>query len=161
MTIAVDLGRKATKQTNNDHTSSCYCLSLADPDGGTRSKTHALLENHKAIGLLINTGPDPMENHKATKSAFNVGPSSVSQRNAMSDGPMMVRFERYKDHLSPSSTEKTTVRVGPPLPNFLDPRMPLHLSGPFEDILLDFSLTVKAATLIVISGRGSAISSAK
>ena len=28
-------------------------------------------------------------------------------------------------------------------------------------ILLDFSLTVKAATLIFISGRGSAISSAK
>ena len=27
-------------------------------------------------------------------------------------------------------------------------------------VLLDFSLTVKAATLIVISGRGSAISSA-
>ena len=30
------------------------------------------LENHKAIGFLINTGPDPMENHKATKPAFNV-----------------------------------------------------------------------------------------
>ena len=28
-------------------------------------------------------------------------------------------------------------------------------------VLLDFSLTVKAATLIFISGRGSAISSAK
>ena len=28
-------------------------------------------------------------------------------------------------------------------------------------LLLDFSLTVKAATLILISGRGSAISSAK
>ena len=30
-----------------------------------------------------------------------------------------------------------------------------------KNILLDFSLTVKAATLIFISGRGSAISSAK
>ena len=30
-----------------------------------------------------------------------------------------------------------------------------------DHILLDFSLTVKAATLIFISGRGSAISSAK
>ena len=30
-----------------------------------------------------------------------------------------------------------------------------------ESILLDFLLTVKAATLIFISGRGSAISSAK
>ena len=31
----------------------------------------------------------------------------------------------------------------------------------FVHVLLDFSLTVKAATLIFISGRGSAISSAK
>ena len=31
----------------------------------------------------------------------------------------------------------------------------------FCSVLLDFSLTVKAATLIFISGRGSAISSAK
>ena len=30
-----------------------------------------------------------------------------------------------------------------------------------KTILIDFSLTVKAATLIFISGRGSAISSAK
>ena len=31
----------------------------------------------------------------------------------------------------------------------------------FEGVLIDFSLTVKVATLIFISGRGSAISSAK
>ena len=30
-----------------------------------------------------------------------------------------------------------------------------------QEILIDFSLTVKAATVIFISGRGSAISSAK
>ena len=34
-------------------------------------------------------------------------------------------------------------------------------SSAFYHLLLDFSLTVKAATLIFISGRGSAISSAK
>ena len=33
--------------------------------------------------------------------------------------------------------------------------------GEHNVILIDFSLTVKAATLIVIFGRGSAISSAK
>ena len=88
------------KCKNNDHTSSCYCLSWADPDGGTRGPD-PLLENHKAIWFLISTGPVPMENHKATKSAFNVGPSSVSQRNALSGGPMMVRFERYLDPLFP------------------------------------------------------------
>ena len=31
----------------------------------------------------------------------------------------------------------------------------------FAKVLIDFSLTVKAATLIFISGRGSAVSSAK
>ena len=35
------------------------------------------------------------------------------------------------------------------------------LEGMTAEILLDFSLTVKAATLIFISGRGFAISSAK
>ena len=37
----------------------------------------------------------------------------------------------------------------------------LQLSGSFPYLLIDFSLTVKAATLIFISGCGSAISSAK
>ena len=37
----------------------------------------------------------------------------------------------------------------------------MHIQQHLIYMLLDFSLTVKAATLIVISGRGSAISSAK
>ena len=37
----------------------------------------------------------------------------------------------------------------------------VHTCGSCNSILLDFSLTVKAATLIFISGRGSIISSAK
>ena len=36
-----------------------------------------------------------------------------------------------------------------------------HIASRLTLILLDFSLTVKAATSIFISGRGSAISSAK
>ena len=38
---------------------------------------------------------------------------------------------------------------------------PVTATNPASHILLDFSLTVKAATLIFISGRGSAISSSK
>ena len=34
------------------------------------------LKSHKSIGLLSNTGPDPLKNYQATKPAFNVGPSS-------------------------------------------------------------------------------------
>ena len=37
----------------------------------------------------------------------------------------------------------------------------IPIKGPNHGVLLDFSLTVKAATLIFISWRGSAISSAK
>ena len=67
------------------------------------------LKNHKNIGFLSNTGPDPLQNHKATKPAFNVGPSSARQRNAIEmavrsradDGPLLVVFG------SPLSTKKT------------------------------------------------------
>ena len=50
-------------------------LSCADPEGEQGVQTNPL-KNHKNIGLLGNTGQDPLENHKATKPAFNVGPSS-------------------------------------------------------------------------------------
>ena len=37
------------------------------------------LKNHKNIGFLSNTGPDPLKNHKATKPAFNAGPPLAHQ----------------------------------------------------------------------------------
>ena len=37
------------------------------------------LKNHKSIGFLSNTGPDPLKNHKATKPVFNVEPSFTHQ----------------------------------------------------------------------------------
>ena len=59
------------------------------------------LKNHKNIGFLCNTGPDPLKRHKATKLAFNVGPSSARQQNAISmafrwwteDGQFIVVFD--------------------------------------------------------------------
>ena len=45
----------------------------ADPEGAGTPPPH--LENHKGIGFLSNTSPDPLENHKATKPALNVWPS--------------------------------------------------------------------------------------
>ena len=52
--------------------------------GGSRGS----LKNHKNIGFLCNSGPDPLKNHKVTKSAFNVGPSSARQRWRADDGPI-------------------------------------------------------------------------
>ena len=38
-----------------------------------------LLKNHKNIGFLNNTGPNPIKNWKDIKPAFKVGPSSARQ----------------------------------------------------------------------------------
>ena len=51
--------------------------------GGGRGPGDSNMENHKAIGFLSNTGPDPRENHETTKPAINVRPSSTHQRNAI------------------------------------------------------------------------------
>ena len=57
------------------------------------------LKNHKNIGFLSNTGPDPLKNHKATK---------PTGRWWADDGPLLVVFE--------SSHQKKVkfVKVGPP-----------------------------------------------
>ena len=54
-------------------------FSWADPEGGTGGLDSPPLKNHKNVGFLSNTGPDPLKNHNATKPAFNVGPLSARQ----------------------------------------------------------------------------------
>ena len=54
-----------------------------DPEGGGDRGSRPPLKNHKNIGNLSNTGPDPLENHKATKPEFNVGSLSARQPNAI------------------------------------------------------------------------------
>ena len=55
--------------------------------GGNRGSGPPLptptLENHKAVGFLINIGLDALENHKAIKLAFDVGQLSARQENAI------------------------------------------------------------------------------
>ena len=98
---------------------------MCGSDGGPGGRTPSL-ENHKSIGFLGKTGPDPMKNHKATKPAFNVGPSSVRQRNGISmalrwwvdNSPLLV----FLDPLAPYQL-KTVVRAEPPRQKNLGPRM--------------------------------------
>ena len=52
-----------------------------NPEGGTGGPDR---KNHKNIGFLCNTSPDPLKNHLATKPAFKVGPLSACQRNTIS-----------------------------------------------------------------------------
>ena len=49
-------------------------LARADPEGWGQGVQNPPLKNHKNIGFLSNTGPDPLENHKASKPAFNDRP---------------------------------------------------------------------------------------
>ena len=90
------------------------CGSRGGGAGGPDPPPPPSLKNHENIGLLGNSGPDPLKNHEATEPAFNAG------------GPMMVRFLWYFEIRSShrSSTEKkNVVKVGPLWQNFLDPRM--------------------------------------
>ena len=56
-----------------------------DPEGGGGGQGIRIppLENHKAIGFLNKSGPNPLENYKATKPAFKAGSASARQRNAI------------------------------------------------------------------------------
>ena len=86
---------------------------------GSRGEIWNLLENHKNIWFLSNTGLYPLINHKATKSSFNVGPPSARHRSAIKmafrrradDGPLLVLIG---SSLPSSSTkrEKKLVRIG-------------------------------------------------
>ena len=53
-------------------------------------------KNHKNIGFLSKTGPDPLKNHKATKPVFIFGPSSAASETQFkwrfAGGPMNVRL---------------------------------------------------------------------
>ena len=56
------------------------------------------LKNHKFIGFLSNTGPEPQKKHKATKPTFNIGPSSA--RWWADNGPLLVVFESFLPSLN-------------------------------------------------------------
>ena len=62
--------------------------------GGQGVWTHPL-QDHKIIGFLSNTSPDPLNNHKATKPAFNVGPSLAFRWWAY-DGSLLMVFGSLK-----------------------------------------------------------------
>ena len=112
---------KLLQRLSADDTSTC-----ADPEGVTRGPDPTPpppLKNHKNIGFLSNSGPDPLKNYEATEPAFNVGLSSAPQPNAIlmafcwraDDGLLIVVF----GHFHPSSTKKQPrCQSWTPLTNF-------------------------------------------
>ena len=105
-------------ETDNQYQQSC-----ADSEGGGQGFRTTTLKNHKAIGFLSNTGPDPMKNHKTTKPVFNVGSQWARQQNAISipfrwranDRPLLVVFGSSLPSSTKKSNKKNVVRIGPPL----------------------------------------------
>ena len=67
----------------------CKCMTMVSINimrgsrGGRGSGPPPPPKNHKAIGLLGNTGPNLLQNHKATKPAFNVVLSSARKHNTI------------------------------------------------------------------------------
>ena len=68
------------------------------------------LDNHKAIGFLGNTIPDPLENHKLPSQHSMFGHhrpvSETPFKWHFAGGPMMVRFLWYLDPLSSHQLNK-------------------------------------------------------
>ena len=52
-------------------------------------------ENHKKIGFLSNTGPDPLKNHKATKPAFMMGHHWPAREVHLSPHQLKKRYQSW------------------------------------------------------------------
>ena len=59
-------------------------------------------EDHKAVGFLSNTSPDPLENHEDTKSAFNVEPSSPADDSPLPISGIWTHSPTKKQLVDPS-----------------------------------------------------------
>ena len=98
--------------------------------GGGRGSGPPTLKNHKNIGFLSNTGPDPLKIKKLPSQHSTCGhhrPAPVSKtpfKWRFAGGPMMARFKCYWDSLSHHRKKTKNVRVWQ---NFLDPRMVAYI----------------------------------
>ena len=64
--------------------------------GGGGQGVWTPLKNHKNVGFLSNTGPDPLKNHKATKPDSMLGRHGHASQTPFewrfAGGPMMAHF---------------------------------------------------------------------
>ena len=81
----------------------------ADPEGGQGFQTPPpSLKNHKNIGFLSSTGPDPLK--------FSKSQSYQAIKSRFAGGPMLAHFKWYLDPLSSKKNKhRQCCIVGPPL----------------------------------------------
>ena len=86
MTIAVDLGRKATKPTTTKLFDTLMVFLKEFIEKDDVEKDQQMTRKHEKLPSMQRVKDvyaDPMKSRKATKPALNVGPSSAGQRNAI------------------------------------------------------------------------------
>ena len=95
-----------------------FYIACADPERGCRGFEPPPLKNHKFIGLLSNTGPDPMKITKLPSQHSTLGYYRLA-----CETPFKWRFagRRIIAHFwwsleprSPKKTKINLIRVGPP-----------------------------------------------
>ena len=55
-------------------------------------------EIHKNLGVLSNTGPDPLKNRKATMPEFNVGPSLARLGSSLLSSTKQITLSKLDPH---------------------------------------------------------------
>ena len=93
---------------------------MRGPKGGKgQGVWNTPLKNHKNIGFLSNTCPDPLKTPKATKPDSMLGhhrhASETRFKWLIVGGPMMAHLWWHLDPLSPLQLKKKVFRVGHPL----------------------------------------------
>ena len=73
------------------------CHGRADPDGGGDRVSRPPLKNHKNIGFLCNTGPDPLKITKLLSQHSMLGlypppPPSTKKKNVIKFGPPLTKL---------------------------------------------------------------------
>ena len=116
------------EQAQNFGAKKAHASPWVDPEGGGDRGSGPLQENHKNIGFLRNTGPDPLKNHKATIQFWVIiGTPANRHLNGVSlAGRCWPAYSGIcYDHLPSKKrkNEKKTSKLDPLWQNFLDPRM--------------------------------------
>ena len=100
---SIDIGGAPTAQLQVHSYARAYIVNIVHimrRSRGGRGVWTPLLKNHKNIGFLSNTGPDPLKITKLPKPSFNVGLSS--ERCRADNAPLIMVFE----FSLPSKTKK-------------------------------------------------------
>ena len=111
---------------------SVFSVSLTEPEGGGGGaggpdRTPPPLKNHKYIGFLSNTGPDPLNNHSYPASIQFLAIIGTLEKRHFAGGPMMALLLWFLEPPSPHQLKAVFCQIGPLLMNLTDKCYPFQL----------------------------------